>query len=183
MSRFTALVPNLPGDQINTGLNPCPTNLLIQKYGLPVKELPKNCAPKATNSAWSKRFITADVGPFRVTGHKLAVGLLRESLAAVKLENPELYAELGSAGMLCIRYVRGKPGVPSNHSLGLAIDFLIDGELDKHGDNKVFVGLIELYSVLKRFGWFWGAEFSKEDAMHFEVSAEVVRGWIKQGIF
>jgi hypothetical protein len=41
--------------------------------------------------------------------------------------------------------------------------------------------LLDLYGVMKGFGWFWGAEFRIEDGMHFEVGGEVIRQWINQG--
>lgn len=71
----------------------------------------------------------------------------------------------------------------SNHGLGLAVDFTIEGRLDTRGDGKVLRGMLELYAILKRFGWYWGAEFPVEDSMHFEVSAEKVAEWEKAGEF
>lgn len=127
--------------------------------------------------------VTKTVGPFRVTGHKLAVELLAKSLARVKEGNKALYDQLGSAGMLCCRRVRGSRNTLSNHGLGLAIDFTLGGHLDVRGDNLVQKGLIDLYGFLKLDGWWWGAEFSTEDAMHFEVSAEKIQEWINGGVF
>lgn len=125
--------------------------------------------------------VTKSVGPFRVTGFDLAVDLLASSLAVVKVKNPELYDALGTAGMLCCRHVRGVPGLLSNHALGMAIDFTIDGVLDPRGDGRVQRGLLDLYGVMKGFGWFWGAEFRIEDSMHMEVGGEAIRQWINQG--
>ena len=85
--------------------------------------------------------------------------------------------------MLCCRRVRGTKRTLSNHGLGLAVDFTINGKLDVRGDDLVQRGLLELYGILKGFGWYWGAEFGTEDAMHFEVSAEVVMKWVLDGIF
>lgn len=113
----------------------------------------------------------------------MAIDLLRQSLEALRAEDIAVWQALGSAGMLCIRHVRGMPSVPSNHAFGLAIDFTLDGQLDVRGDRMVMAGLIRLYRVMKRFGWFWGAEFSVEDAMHFEVGSAVVRDWIRRGVF
>lgn len=184
MSSYLELLPVPPDSSINTGIEPCPTSLIQRKYGLPVDDLGAECAEVSDATlAWRKRFITSNVGPFRVTGHKCAVALLQATLSVVKTEKPKLYAALGSAGMLCMRHVRGVPGLPSNHCFGLAIDFLIEDKLDRRGDDKVFAGLIELYSIFKRFGWYWGAEFRTEDAMHFEVGSAVVRKWIKDGVF
>jgi hypothetical protein len=184
MSSFLELV-KVPADPaINTGIDPCPTPLIERKFGLPVNVLTSECAPvEHASAAWRKRFVTADVGPFRATGHKAAVALLTTSLSVVRSEKPKLYSALGSAGMLCMRHVRGVPGLPSNHCFGLAIDFLIEGKLDRRGDGLTYEGLLELYSIMKRFGWFWGAEFGTEDAMHFEVGSRVVRDWIAKGVF
>lgn len=183
---LTDLVPVPPDAAINTGMTPCPTHEIERRYVRPRQKLTAECQP-ATSAAWKARFVTEDVGPFRVTGHRLAVKLLRESLAAVKAENPALYAALGTAGMLCIRCVKlpsgPRPDLMSNHSLGLAIDFTINGKLDRQGDGKCFVGSLQLYSILKRFGWYWGAEFSTEDGMHWDVSGEKVMEWIRAGIF
>lgn len=175
------LVPVPPPGSINTGSSPCPTTWLIARYGRPRTLMTQVCLP-VTSPFWKARMVTADVGVFRVTGHRKAVELLRGSLAKVKARRPVLYAVLGTAGMLCCRNVRGA-SVPSNHALGLAIDFTIDGEIDRRGDGLCLAGLLDLYSVLKEDGWFWGAEFRVEDSMHFEVSSEVVRGWIAEGVF
>jgi len=183
MSNLTLEVPIPTADQINGGHTPCPTNLLTRKYGLPIGTLPKDCGKQPTSKFWAPRMVTESVGPFRATGHRLAVGLLRESLAAVKAERPDLYAALGNAGMLCVRHVRGHPGVPSNHCYGLAVDLTLEGKLDDYGDGMTQKGLLDLYGIFKYFGWFWGAEFGKEDSMHFEVSGEVVMDWIRMGIF
>jgi hypothetical protein len=47
----------------------------------------------------------------------------------------------------------------------------------------VQAGLLDVYSVFKNFGWFWGAEYRVEDSHHFEVGAETVRKWILSGKF
>lgn len=184
MRKLTDLVPLPAPASINAGTEPCPTALLIRRFGLPVRELTNECAEVRTlEEWWSERMVTADVGPFRATGHRLAIELLTRSLVQVQAKKPDVYDALGSAGMLCVRHVRGHPGIASNHSFGLAIDFTFDGQLDAPGDDRVQQGLLDLYSILKRFGWFWGAEFGREDAMHFEVGSRVVRDWIKRGVF
>ena len=180
MSYLNELVPMPSASSINGGISPCLTNLLVKRHGMPRAKLTDECL--AVNSIWwSKRMVTKDVGPFRVTGFDLAVEMLTSSLAVVRQKQPTLYGALGTAGMLCCRHVRGVPGLLSNHALGMAIDFKIDGVLDPRGDGKVQRGLIDLYGVMKGFGWFWGAEFGIEDSMHFEVGGEVIRQWINQG--
>lgn len=156
--------------------------MLVAKFGSPRQQLTDDCAA-VTSKFWRTRLVTQSVGPFRVTGHRLAVALLSEALAEVKRLHPELYAGLGSAGMLCCRRVRGSKTTLSNHGLGLAIDFTFHGRLDSRGDGKCQRAMLLLYSVMKGFGWYWGAEFPTEDSMHFEVSAEKVSEWINSGTF
>lgn len=181
MSDLLTLLP-IPGkDSINRGRRPCPTKKLVEKFGSPRSVLTDDCMP-VTSTFWKQRMKAMDVGPFRATGHRLALELLKTSLAKVKERHPELYAGLGSAGMLCCRRVRGSKAL-SNHGLGLAIDFTFGGRLDARGDGKCQKALLTLYSVMKEDGWYWGAEFPTEDSMHFEVSAEKVQEWIDAGVF
>lgn len=173
---LTTLLP-APGDKaINTGVLPCPTSELTRRHGMPRKILTASCWP-VQSEFWRKRIVTADVGPFNATGDWQFLDLLAKLHAAIKVENPQLYGSLGTAGVLCCRHVRGVPGVLSNHGLGLAIDYKIDGVLDPRGDEKVQKGLLKLYSIAKRFKLYWGAEFRTEDAMHFEASRELVVAW------
>lgn len=186
MSRFTTLVPAPADSAVNGKASPCPTNFLVDRYGLPRAVLTGDCQP-VTSEFWKVRMVTEDVGPFRMTGHRLAVALFRQAFTAVKDRNPALYAVLGSAGGLCCRGVKLRGRVltdrVSNHGLGLALDVKIEGRLDVQGDGKVFQGLLDLYAILKDFGFYWGVEFGLEDAMHFEVSAEVVMKWVREGKF
>lgn len=181
---LTTLVPKPDADSINGNASACPTNELIRRYGWPraYASIGSKCAA-ATSPFWATRMVTEDVGPFKVTGHRLAVAQLRLSLAALKSKYPEVYAALGTAGMLCVRWVRGHDGLLSNHGLGLAVDLTLAGSLDERGDDMVQAGMLKVYEVFKAQGWFWGAEFSVEDGMHFEISAELVRSWIKAGAF
>ena len=181
MDTLLELVNIPPRDQINGGKRSCPTGMLVKRYGPPRQRLTDDCE-KVTAPFWKSRMVTKSVGPFRASGHRLAVALLTVSLAKVKLRHPELYKDLGSAGMLCCRRVRGSTAL-SNHGLGLAIDFNFRGRLDSRGDGKCQRAMLLLYSVMKEDGWYWGAEFPTEDSMHFEVSAEKVQEWIDAGIF
>lgn len=186
MSNFTTLIPVPPAASINTGHSPCPTAYLVRQYGAPRKYLSDKCQA-VTSAFWKGRMITASVGPFSLTGHRLAVEHMRKSLAKVKARNPELYAALKTAGMLCCREVRGST-VLSNHGLGMAVDFEFldpDGRavLGARGDNKVLTGELELYKILKEDGWYWMAEARVEDGMHFEPCGELVMQWIRAGTF
>lgn len=141
--------------------------------------LTTNCS-SVTNSRLRKRMVTESVGPFRVTGLKPAVNELKVIFSRVKREKPALYSQLGSAGMLCVRKVRGGSNF-SNHSWGTAIDLRINGKLDQPGDNKTQLGLKQLYPYFHAQGFYWGAEFGNEDSMHFEASQELISKWKRQG--
>jgi hypothetical protein len=159
---------------------PCPTGTLEDKYGLPRKraELGDDCKD-VTSDFWKARIITANIGPFKARGYWGALDVFKRAFAKLKTDKPEVYRRLGSAGMLCVRRVRGSKSSPSNHCFGMALDITIDGELDTRGDNKIQQGLIDVWSVLKDFGLYWGLGFRTEDAMHFEISKATVDGWIK----
>lgn len=176
MSVFTELVACPRPSEINTGLTPCPTNELVRLHGMPRKTLSEVCRI-VQSPYWSAQMETRSVGPFPVTGHRLFLAVLEQLHREIERVNPWLYAALGTAGVLCVRHVRGVPGVLSNHGLGMAIDYTLNGVLDVRGDGRVQRGLLEVYKVAKRFKLFWGAEFRTEDAMHFEASRELVRDW------
>jgi hypothetical protein len=89
----------------------------------------------------------------------------------------QLLDSLSSAGMLCCRAVRGSTTNWSNHSWGSAIDLKIDGQLDAMGDGYTQLGLLMCSKFFNAQGWYWGAGFSREDAMHFEASEELIRKW------
>lgn len=156
-------------------------NVTLQKLiGLPRSTFSKDC-DEPTNKDFINLLATEDVGPFRVRGLSLAVDSLRTILAEVQATNADLYSRLGNAGMLCCRWVRGSTSVISNHSWGTAIDMTIDGKLDPRGDNQVQKGLLDLFPFFHKHGWFWGAAFPTEDAMHFEVSDQLIRRWAAEG--
>lgn len=180
--KLTDLVPMPAPTSANGGKSPCPTSFLERKYGRPRSSFDQTCR-MPTVAFWKSRMVTENVGPFKVTGHRLAVKHLREGLAELKTADREVYDALGHVGMLCCRYVRGSKRTISNHSFGLAIDFTLNGILDSRGDDKVQSGLFRLYGILKKHGFYWGVEFGTEDAMHFELCGEVVMDAIRRGEF
>lgn len=180
--KLTDLVPMPPPDAVNGGKTPCPTSFLERKYGRPRSSFDQTCRTP-TVAFWKARMVTEDVGPFKVTGHRLAVRQLRLALSELYWHDREVYDALGHVGMLCCRYVRGSKRTISNHSFGLAIDFTLNGILDPRGDDKVQSGLFRLYGILKKYGFYWGVEFGTEDAMHFEICGEMVMQWIREGVF
>ena len=82
-----------------------------------------------------------------------------------------IYAALGTAGALCARHVRGAPGTVSSHAWGLAVDLTLDRQLDRMGDEQAQFGLAVLAEYFNDAGWYWGAGYGREDAMHFEPGA------------
>jgi hypothetical protein len=174
MTNWTDLVP-LPA-AMNPGLSAARQWTMKTLLDLPRRDLDGRCQP-VTNMALKPLMVTESVGPFRVTGLRPAVESLRQVLADVARELPDLHGRLGSAGMLCCRLVRGSSVSLSNHSWGTAIDLTIDGKLDGRGDGRVQRGLLALAPIFNDHGWYWGAAFRIEDAMHFEVSDELMRRW------
>ena len=137
---------------------------------------------EVTNPSLRANIEIANVGPFRVQGLRPAVASLKDILAEIAVRQPDVHAGLGSAGMLCARLVRNTTtGAISNHSWGSAIDLTLDGILDTRGDNLVQEGLTRIAPIFNRHGWFWGAGFGTEDAMHFEVGDGLIRTWHTEG--
>lgn len=152
----------------------------MKHFGAPSDQKTTNCG-EVTNKKVSDQIVTADVGPFRVTGNRAAVEDLKIIFADVAKADPELYEALGTAGMLCCRTVRGGSNW-SNHSWGFAIDITLNKQLDTRGDDRTQSGLLTLYKYFHRHGWFWGAEFGTEDSMHFEMSLERFTELVRLGV-
>jgi len=163
---------------INQGLVAVSPAFMVQQLGQPrsAADYSANCQP-ITNATLKKHIVTQSVGPFSVTGLRPALESMRTALAQVKREQPAVYAALGTAGMLCCRYIRGSNKNISNHSWGTAVDVTLKGVLDKRGDNMVQVGLTLMAPIMNQHGWYWGAAFGTEDAMHFEASRSLVSKW------
>lgn len=170
--QYTHLIRKPAPESINSGLSPMSTRRLIEIFGHPrkAKDYTDRCQ-LPNNKKLLKHITLQGVGPFRVTGFDLAVSSLADAFAELKQVDPKLYALLGTAGMLCVRKVRGSE-LLSNHSFGMAVDLTVGGKLDVRGDNKVQAGLLALYPIMHKHGWYWGAEYRTEDAMHYELSWE-----------
>jgi len=182
---FGALVP-IPRN-INRGVTRALHATMIQALGRP-GELTPECST-VTSPRVRRLLTTTDVGPFRVTGLLPAVEAIRRIFDRVREREPDLFGQLGTAGMLCCRRIRTTPGRPpsrnfSNHSWGTAIDIKIRGALDPRGDGMTQLGLLMLHPFFNEERFFWGAGFSGslEDSMHFEASNELVRDWREQGL-
>lgn len=170
---YTTLVPRPDRTTLNRGLTSPSNRVLLAKLGAPRENYSQNDQP-ITNAKLAAMMSTESVGPFRVTGLRPAVASLREVMLDVQRSIPDLYNSLSSAGMKVVRNVRGSSTSISNHSWGTAIDLKINGKLDVRGDNKVYHGLVLLAPFFNARGWYWGAGFRTEDAMHFECGAALI---------
>jgi hypothetical protein len=177
---ITDLIPIPPG--INPGLNAARQITMKTLLGNPRGSFGRDCLP-VTNPTLRRMIRTEDVGPFRVTGLGPAIDTLKAVFVEIREEEPEVFAGLGSSGMLCARLVRGSASSISNHSWGTAIDLNLNGMLDVRGNRKVQVGLARIAPIFNRHGMYWGAGFPTEDAMHFELSDQKIRELHAAGVF
>jgi hypothetical protein len=169
--------------KINGDLKASTNSLMLTLLGNPRGSYDKECRDP-TNSRIAGMMKTADIGlPLRVRGLAPAVDALALVFEDIKREKPEIHATISHMGMLCCRLVRGSATAISNHSWGTAIDLTLEGKLDKRGDDRTQKGLLEIYPIFNRHGFFWGASFTTEDAMHFEVSEQLMRRWASEGKF
>ncbi len=177
---YTARVPIPRPEHMNGGLNYPTVQYMTAKFGRPRAVMYDDCMPP-TNSSLKKLIVYGyDVGPFNVSGLRKAAESLKRIFSEVKEDKPDLYEQLGTAGMLCCRNIRGTKGYnPSNHSWGSSIDLKIKGILDQRADAKCQRGLLELYKYFHEEGWWWGAEYRGpyEDSMHWDVAMQTLNKW------
>lgn len=171
---LTDLIPIPAG--INRGVRSARQATMLQLLGSPRHAYGRECQP-VTNSILKPHIVTRSVGPFRTTGFDKAIDSLTQVMTDIRAARPDIHDALASAGMLCARFVRGSNVSISNHSWGTAVDLTLDGNLDRRGDGLCQRGLAEIAPIFNRHGWFWGAGFRTEDAMHFEVADDTIRSW------
>jgi hypothetical protein len=165
---------------VNRGLVVAGSRYLVKKLGSPRETLSQECQPM-TNKKLAASLVVADVGPVRVQMLEPAVESLRRVFEAVRRADPDLYAQIRTSGSLCVRHIRGSDSSISTHSFGLSVDLNIDGTLDNFTDGKTQLGLTILADFFREEGWVWGAGFSREDSMHFEVSRKQLDRWLAEG--
>lgn len=165
---------------VNKGITVASPSYLEKTLGRPRANLGNNCQAM-TNEKLRAKLVTEQVGPIRVRMMRPAIESLKRVFARIEATDPDLYARINTAGALCVRQIRGTVGRLSTHSFGLSLDLNIDGKLDTLGDGKTQLGLTILADFFREEGWFWGAGFSREDSMHFEVSREMVEQWRREG--
>lgn len=179
---LTDLIP-IP-DGINPGLNAARQITMKSLLGNPRGNYTEDCLP-VTNPVLRNLIRTDNVGPFSVTGLSPAIDSLKEVMQDIREEAPDVFAGLGTAGMLCARLVRDSRTAISNHSWGTAIDLTVNRVLDQRGDRNrtVQVGLARVAPIFNRHGYYWGAGFPTEDSMHFELSDQKIRALHAAGMF
>lgn len=176
-----AQVVSLAGRRTNNeGITVSSPSFLLEKFGPPREVLSDDCEPM-TNPTLKEMLVTEDVGPIRVSMLKPAVDSMRVVFEKIQAADADLYARISTAGALCVRRIRGSQNSVSTHAFGLAVDLNIDGVLDTLGDGQTQLGLTILADFFQAEGWFWGAAFSREDSMHFEVSEEMIEKWRSAG--
>jgi len=174
MSSLSDRIPIPPKDTMNTGLSPAMAKTMLNKLGKP-GALTKDCS--APLGKFKKRVkFGVDVGPFKVSGLDFAVESLRQIFAEVKVELPDVFAQVKTEGMLRVRRRRKAPLLFSNHSFGTAIDLFFGNKVVDQGVQLAHRGNFLLFPFFNRHGWYWGAEFSGDfvDSMHFELAEETV---------
>lgn len=112
---LTRLVPKPERNTINNGVTAVNNQLMTQLFGKPRENYSAECQP-VTNESMKRNLTTAVVGPLKVTGMSQAVRSLGEIMPEIQRLQPEVFAALGTAGMLCCRWVRGSTKSISNHS-------------------------------------------------------------------
>lgn len=189
MSKSPLEVVKIP-QGINKGLSSAKNSTMIQILGLPRDVIDEKCR-QPNKEPIKSMTITADVGPFKVTGLKPAVDSLTSVMEEISKNVPHVYKIMGSSGMSCVRLIKNSQKV-SNHAWGCALDINLAGALDGIGvgggtgklDGKTLAGLCDIAPFFQKAGWYWGVGFKTfEDGMHFEVADETVRDWHKNGVF
>jgi hypothetical protein len=176
MTGLLTELQELPAN-INAGLRSVRSATLFDLLGHPRQSYTQQCQ-SVTHDILRARIVTRDVGPFRVSGFDAAVDALGEVMEAIRHDQFDVYSELGTAGMLCARNIRGSTTSISRHSWGVAVDLTIGGKLDRYGDGKIQSGLARIIPIFNRLGWYSGAAFGREDSMHFEGSDGLLRTWL-----
>lgn len=173
---LTRLVRCPDRSTINNGIRSANNRFMLEVLGAPRSEYGTDCQP-VTNAKLRRNIVTSSVGPIRVTGLRPAILSLQQVFRDIERQHVDVYRIIGTAGMLCCRYVRGSTTSISNHSWGTAIDLKLGGILDVRGNGRVQFGLTLIAPIFNRLGWYWGAGFRTEDAMHFEAGRDLVRSW------
>ncbi|NBC96858.1 MAG: M15 family peptidase [Deinococcus-Thermus bacterium] len=174
-------IMTLADDRFNVGITQPRNSVMIEVLGNPRESYSTSCQ-SVTNPGLRGLLETRQVGPIRVTMIRPALDSLERIVSTLEDREPDIHEALGTAGALCARLVRGSTRSISNHSWGTAIDVKLEGSLDAFGDGGTQFGLLLLAELFNEEGWYWGATYSREDSMHFEVGVETLRRWQSEGL-
>jgi hypothetical protein len=166
--------------RFNKGVTQPRNKTMLEVLGNPRESYSQECQG-ITNPRLKDLVETRQVGPIKVTMLKPALDSLERVMNRLKETDPDIYEKVGTAGALCVRFIRGSSTSISNHSWATAIDLTLEGQLDGFADGGTQFGLLILAEYFNDEGWFWGAAYRREDSMHFEVGEETLRGWQAEG--
>jgi hypothetical protein len=113
-SPLTKLVARPAKNEINIGLTAVSNQVMISLLGKPRETFSSDCQG-VTNAKLKPNMMSASIGPVRVTGLRFAVDSLQKVFDDISRQRPEVYAAIGTVGMLCCRYQRGSMTTISNH--------------------------------------------------------------------
>lgn len=166
--------------RFNKGITQPRNRTMLEILGQPREGYNTECQG-VTNPRLKALLETRQIGPIKVTMLKPALDSLERVMNRLKESDPDIYAKVGTAGALCVRFIRGSSTSISNHSWATAIDLTLEGQLDGFADGGTQFGLLILAEYFNEEGWFWGAAYNREDSMHFEVGEETLRKWQEEG--
>lgn len=173
-------VMQLAKARFNKGVTQPGNRVMLELLGQPRDSYSSDCQP-VTQPRLKSLLETRQMGPVKVTMIRPALDSIQRILTKLQGTEPEIYNALGTAGAICARLIRGSSSSVSNHSWGTAIDLKLEGKLDGFADGGTQFGLLLLAELFNEEGWFWGATYSREDSMHFEVGVETLRKWRAEG--
>lgn len=166
--------------RFNKGITQPRNKTMLALLGQPRDSYNTDCQ-SVTNQRLKALLEKRTIGPITVTMLKPALDSLARVMTRLKESDPDIYAKVGTAGALCVRFIRGSTTSISNHSWATAIDLTLEGKLDGFADGGTQFGLLILAEYFNDEGWFWGAAYNREDSMHFEVGEETLRAWAAEG--
>lgn len=166
--------------RFNKGITQPRNRTMLAILGNPRESYNTECQG-VTNPRLKELLETRQIGPIKVTMLRPALDSLERVMNRLKASDPDIYAKVGTAGALCVRFIRGSSTSISNHSWATAIDLTLEGKLDGFADGGTQFGLLILAEYFNEEGWFWGAAYNREDSMHFEVGEETLRKWQEEG--
>lgn len=167
---------------LNSGLTSASSRHLADVLGNPRTDYGFDCQ-QPNEPTFNLQLWNGDIGPFVVEGHHLFLRALRNGFNDLRLSDPSLLPLIGNAGCLCCRWVRGFPGVISNHSFGCAIDLKVGGIMPPLGAGWWTRGHEAIYQVMHKQKIYSGAGYhNRKDPMHFEASNELLNDWVVQGM-